>query len=152
MPDLACQSCGEYFRQGQGRPARRCGRCRQSDRYGAAHRELRAATVDQAAGQPCARCGQPMVVGQLVHLDHADDDPSRYLGYSHASCNASAGASRGNQLRAAAYRAAVGLQASAGNGVGLLASEVLVNDHSCGDHGCHADPDRCSCGRHSRGW
>jgi hypothetical protein len=50
-----------------------------------------------------------MLEGQAVQLDHADDGSGRYLGYSHRHCNASAGASRGNRMRAAAYRAAKGL-------------------------------------------
>ncbi|MFE6845059.1 hypothetical protein [Streptomyces sp. NPDC057686] len=45
--------------------------------------------------------------GELLDLDHADD--GGYLGWAHASCNRSAGAARGNRLRAAAYRAAKGL-------------------------------------------
>jgi hypothetical protein len=53
-----------------------------------------------------------MLAGQPVHLDHDDQDPTRYLGYSHRSCNVSAGAARGNAMRAAAYRAAKGLPPS----------------------------------------
>lgn len=112
MPNLTCESCGTGFFQGRGRPARRCPACREGDRYRPAHREIRAATVDQAIGQLCVRCRLPMLPGQAVQLDHADDDPSRYLGYSHKRCNASAGASRGNAMRAAAYRAAKGLPPS----------------------------------------
>jgi hypothetical protein len=53
-----------------------------------------------------------MLPGQAVQLDHDDQDPSRYLGYSHRSCNARAGAVAGNKARAAAYRAAKGLPPS----------------------------------------
>jgi hypothetical protein len=149
VPNRVCEGCGEGFWQGQGRPARRCGRCRGSDRYGPAHQELRAATIDQAVGQPCARCRQPMLAGQVVHLDHADDGSGEYLGYSHASCNASAGASLGNKARAQAYRLARGLAMPMATSAG---ARVLVDDHACADAGCHVDPAVCACGRHSRGW
>jgi hypothetical protein len=107
VPDLTCASCGRGFHQyGRGRPAKRCPDCRSGDRYGAQHRAIRAATVAQAVGQPCARCREPIRPGEAVDLDHADDGSGTYLGYSHRRCNSSAGASRGNRLRAAAYRAA----------------------------------------------
>jgi hypothetical protein len=104
-----CEACGEGFWQGRGRPAKRCPPCREGDRYGPRHRATRAETVPLAYGKPCARCGKPMLPGQNVQLDHDDQDPGRYIGYSHQRCNASAGASRGNAMRAAAYRAAKGL-------------------------------------------
>jgi hypothetical protein len=110
MADRTCENCGRGFWQGQGRPAKRCPPCRGEDRYGAEHRATRAATIDQAVGQLCARCQTTILEGQPVDLDHADNGQG-YLGYSHRSCNASAGASRGNALRAAAYRAAMGLPA-----------------------------------------
>jgi hypothetical protein len=44
----------------------------------------------QRPGQPCARCGQPMYVSQLLDLDHTDDRTG-YLGLSHRSCNRRAG-------------------------------------------------------------
>ena len=108
MAHRVCEECGVGFDQfGRGRPAKRCPEHR--DRYGAAHRRTRAATVGQAVGKPCARCHEPIRAGDAVDLDHADDDPTRYLGYSHRSCNARAGAVNGNRARAAAYRAAKGL-------------------------------------------
>jgi hypothetical protein len=109
MPDLQCEVCGEGFWRGRGRPAHRCPRCRGTARYGPQHRQLRAATVGQAYGKPCARCGLPMLAGQPVQLDHADGGgPNKYVGYSHRSCNARAGAVNGNRARAAAYRAMKG--------------------------------------------
>lgn len=39
----------------------------------------------------CARCRQPIRAGQAWHLDHDDDDRTRYIGPSHARCNLSAG-------------------------------------------------------------
>jgi hypothetical protein len=144
-----CESCGESFWQGRGRPAKRCKPCRGGDRYGPSHRAFRAGTVDQAVGKPCARCHQVMLAGQAVQLDHADDDPTRYLGYSHQRCNASAGAARGNRLRAAAYRAAKGLSPPAAR---WNRPRVAVEEHSCEAEGCHAQMAVCACGRHSRPW
>jgi hypothetical protein len=93
-----------------------------------------------------------MLAGQVVEPDHVDGGgPTDYAGWAHAGCNHSAGAAYGNRLRAAAYRAARGVPAPV-NGSGAFAAQVLVDDHSCGDAGCHADPARCGCGRHSRGW
>ena len=109
-----CRVCGARFWQGRGRSAKRCERCRGGERYGSAHRQLRESTVAQAVGKPCARCREPIRAGDAVDLDHADDGSGTYLGYSHRRCNSSAGASRGNRLRAAAYRAVkAGLAAGA---------------------------------------
>jgi hypothetical protein len=117
VPDLICESCGTRFWQYRGRPAKRCGPCRGEDRYGPTHRATRAATVNEAIGHLCARCQRVMLPGQAVELDHDDQDPTKYVGYSHSSCNRSAGASRGNAMRAAAYRQAKGLPAP--NGISL---------------------------------
>ncbi|WP_139238407.1 hypothetical protein [Streptomyces aidingensis] len=46
-----------------------------------------------------------MLLGDQLDLDH-DDDGDGYLGWAHASCNRSAGATKGNRARAAAYQAA----------------------------------------------
>jgi hypothetical protein len=120
MADRICEDCGTSFWQGVGRAARRCPPCRADDRYGTEHRQLRADTVASAYGTPCARCRKVMVGGEAIQLDHADNgDPSAYVGYSHASCNASAGAARGNSMRAAVYRAvkagAIGVPAASGS-------------------------------------
>lgn len=48
----------------------------------------RAALAAFAPGDPCARCGQPMLEGDPLDLDHADDRVT-YLGLSHAWCNRS---------------------------------------------------------------
>ena len=53
------------------------------------HKTLRKrliADLTQRPGQPCARCGLPMYVTQLLDLDHTDDR-SGYLGLSHRACN-----------------------------------------------------------------
>ncbi len=54
-----------------------------------AHKALRKRLVADLArrpGQPCARCGRPMYVSQLLDLDHTDDRTG-YLGLSHRACN-----------------------------------------------------------------
>jgi hypothetical protein len=73
--------------------------------------------VDEAIGRLCVRCGEQLLANQAVQLDHRDDG-NGYLGYSHRSCNARAGAVAGNKARAAAYRAAKGLPPSANGAVG----------------------------------
>jgi hypothetical protein len=47
----------------------------------------------------CARCGRRIEPGQQWHLDHHDDRRLGYLGASHASCNARAGAHKANLNR-----------------------------------------------------
>lgn len=57
------------------------------------HKTLRKrllASLMRQPGQPCARCGQPMYVSQLLDLDHTDDR-SGYLGLAHRACNRRAG-------------------------------------------------------------
>lgn len=113
MAHRVCEECGVGFDQfGRGRPAKRCPEHR--DRYGAAHRRTRAATVDQAIGRLCVRCGQVIRPGQAVHLDHRDDGDG-YAGYSHASCNVRAGTVARNKAVAAVYRAAKGLEQAPGS-------------------------------------
>ena len=54
-----------------------------------AHKTLRKrllADLARRPGQPCARCGRPMYVSQLLDLDHTDDRAG-YLGLSHRACN-----------------------------------------------------------------
>lgn len=75
----------------------------QPGKYGADHRALRRAGLPGAWGRPCARCGQPMLYGQPLHLDHRDDGAG-YLGFSHAACNDSAGGKKGNQRKQEAQR------------------------------------------------
>ena len=53
------------------------------------HKTLRKrllADLTRRPGQPCARCGLPMYVAQLLDLDHTDDRTG-YLGLSHRACN-----------------------------------------------------------------
>lgn len=60
------------------------------------HRKLRASWKPYVeAGQvDCARCGERIGLGEKWHLDHRDEDRSRYNGPAHASCNTAAGGRR----------------------------------------------------------
>jgi hypothetical protein len=55
--------------------------------YGTDHQKLRAMLLPHAIGQPCPRCGQPMLEGQALDLGHIDTDRTRYSGIEHANCN-----------------------------------------------------------------
>src|SRR5215212_2490415 len=59
--------------------------------YGSKHQKLRKALLAKAYGQPCSRCGLPMLPGQQLHLDHDDYDRSKWLGFSHKVCNSGCG-------------------------------------------------------------
>lgn len=65
--------------------------------YGSEHQKLRAKLLPSAYGQPCTRCGLPMLKGQALHLDHTDTR-NGYLGFAHASCNRKAGARKGARI------------------------------------------------------
>jgi len=52
----------------------------------------------RAGALNCARCGRRIEAGQQWHLDH-HDDRNGYLGASHATCNARAGAHKANRNR-----------------------------------------------------
>lgn len=74
---------------------------------GWAHQRLRARLLPSAYGTPCPRCGQLMLQGQDLDLDHTG--LPRALGgrpgqgqMAHESCNRSAGSRLGNALRARA--------------------------------------------------
>ena len=60
-------------------------------RYDRGHQKVRKrwAPKVRAGKVVCARCGQPILPGELWDLDHDDEDPlqRRYLGPSHRSCN-----------------------------------------------------------------
>ncbi len=78
--------------------------------YGAEHKRLRLkwkGIVDSGQGW-CARCGGWIPPGSAWHLDH-DDTRAGYLGASHAACNLTDGARKGNiaQQRALAARRAM---------------------------------------------
>jgi len=167
MPDLRCEQCGERFWQGRGRPARRCPPCREGDRYGPVHQALRA-DASSWYGTPCTRCSLTLLPGQPIEPDHRDGGgPHDYAGFAHASCNHRAGASNGNRMRAAAYRAMRGrgpatrvsstAVESNGGTAGVEVAEPLPARldplHQCAPSGCHPSVGGpCGCGRHSRAW
>lgn len=57
--------------------------------YGHRHKALRAQWVPlvDAGLVACSRCGQPIAPGSDWHLDHDDNDRTRYRGPSHQRCN-----------------------------------------------------------------
>jgi hypothetical protein len=64
--------------------------------YGYEHQKMRKQFISAfRPGDPCVRCGDPMLDPKELHLDHTDDR-SGYLGLSHASCNTRAGAMKRN--------------------------------------------------------
>jgi hypothetical protein len=68
--------------------------------YGWSHQQARrqVAPAVLAGLAVCARCGLPIAPWEAWHLDHADDRRG-YVGVSHARCNTSAGARKGNRMR-----------------------------------------------------
>lgn len=52
--------------------------------YGYQYQKLRKALLPAAYGTPCVRCGQPMLPGQKLHLDHDDYDRTKLRGFAHA--------------------------------------------------------------------
>ena len=61
--------------------------------YGKDHQDLRAELLPKAIGQPCHFCGEPMLEGQPLALDHTEDR-NGYRGMAHLSCNAADGGRR----------------------------------------------------------
>src|SRR5215831_12780515 len=57
--------------------------------YGVAHNATRGAWEPfvLAGRVSCARCGEPILVGEPWDLGHVDGDRSRYAGPEHARCN-----------------------------------------------------------------
>lgn len=54
--------------------------------YGREHQKLRAELLPHAYDTPCCLCGELMLLGQKLHLDHTEDR-SDYRGFAHAECN-----------------------------------------------------------------
>ena len=63
--------------------------------YGYPHRKRRAELLPTSYGQPCARCGEPILPGQALDAGHgtalAHDANSKADRIEHASCNRQAG-------------------------------------------------------------
>jgi hypothetical protein len=73
-------------------------------RYGRRHQETRERALQQFRdGDLCGRCFQPMYAYQGIDLDHDDDDPTRYRGLSHSTCNSAAGGAKGGATTAERY-------------------------------------------------
>jgi len=87
--DSRCTTCASS--KGRARDARR-GSARQRG-YDTEHDRVRARLLPAAYGQPCPRCGLPMLRGQALDLGHPLDAPlasdrgSRADHIEHASCN-----------------------------------------------------------------
>jgi hypothetical protein len=62
--------------------------------YGWQHQQLRKKLLPFAVGTNCHRCKEPMLDPKNMHLDHDDKDRTRYLGFSHGTCNVKAGAAK----------------------------------------------------------
>ena len=76
-------------------------RAKHAQRYGRRHRGTRERALQQFRdGDLCGRCFKPMYAFEGIDLDHDDDNPERYRGLAHATCNAAAGGSKGGQTTA----------------------------------------------------
>lgn len=69
--------------------------------YGWQHQKARkAAMASFVVGQPCARCGDPLMSRRNLELDHEDDDRTRYKGLAHEWCNRRAGGQKSQRMAA----------------------------------------------------
>jgi hypothetical protein len=73
--------------------------------YDYAYVKLRKALLPKAYGTPCVRCGEVMLPGQKLHLDHDDYDRTILRGFAHAMCNIRAAARKGRAIQIAAKMA-----------------------------------------------
>ena len=89
--------------------------------YGRRHEATRRALLADSYGRPCCLCGEPMLLGQDLDLDHAPDG-SGYRGMAHAGCNRADGGRRGNRRQR--QRRRLHMDAV---GVGVLAVEVAAD-------------------------
>jgi hypothetical protein len=74
--------------------------------YGYQFQKLRKALLPSAYGTPCVRCGEVMLPGQQLHLDHDDYDRSRLRGFAHSDCNIRAAAKKARAIQIAAKQRA----------------------------------------------
>jgi hypothetical protein len=130
-----------------------------SGRYGRDHQRARQALLAQIQWgvTPCCRCGHPLMPGDRVDLDHADDGSGDYLGFSHHSacficrqkCNQRAGGQLGalRQGKQLAERRCVvcGMPFTAGGGTTGAAQA------SCGQQACITELRRRRRGRQDDG-
>lgn len=73
--------------------------------YGYAYQKLRKQLLPKAYGTPCVRCGELMLPGQKLHLDHDDWDRTKLRGFAHADCNIRAAARKARAIQTAAKMA-----------------------------------------------
>jgi hypothetical protein len=73
--------------------------------YGYQYQKLRKALLPNAYGTPCVRCGELMLPGQKLHLDHDDYDRTKLRGFAHAACNIRAAAKKARAIQIAAKMA-----------------------------------------------
>ena len=73
--------------------------------YGYQYQKLRKALLPGAYGTPCVRCGELMLPGQKLHLDHDDWDRTLLRGFAHAACNIRAAAKKARAKQIAAKMA-----------------------------------------------
>jgi hypothetical protein len=73
--------------------------------YGYQYQKLRKALLPSAYGTPCVRCGQLMLPGQKLHLDHDDYDRTILRGFAHRECNIRAAAKKARAIQIAAKMA-----------------------------------------------
>jgi hypothetical protein len=74
--------------------------------YGYQYQKLRKALLPQAYGTPCVRCGELILPGQKLHLDHDDYDRTKLRGFAHAACNIRAAARKARAIQIAAKKRA----------------------------------------------
>jgi hypothetical protein len=74
--------------------------------YGYQYQKLRKALLPSAYGTPCVRCGQLMLPGQKLHLDHDDWDRTIIRGFAHSWCNIRAAAKKARAIQIAAKQRA----------------------------------------------
>jgi hypothetical protein len=67
--------------------------------YDYRYKKIRKQLLPKAYGTPCARCGELMLPGQQLHLDHDDWDRTKLLGFSHAKCNLRAAAKKARAIQ-----------------------------------------------------
>ena len=75
--------------------------------YGYQYQKLRKALLPNAYGTPCVRCGEPMLAGQKLNLDHDDYDRTKLRGFAHAACNIRAAAKKARAIQLAAKQRAI---------------------------------------------
>lgn len=116
----ACSTCGRQY-QPKRKDQRFCRTACRDRKLGARRRVRRGTTTQRGYGAPhrrererwrpvveagdatCCRCHKRIPPDAAWHLDHDDNDRTRYRGVACATCNTRAGAIKGNTSRAPGY-------------------------------------------------